>query len=218
MRIIDRFDLYMKYKRLNDNKVTTQLCLSNGVIGKSRKIGRDLSDRVIEQILNFYTDLNKTWLLTGEGEMLRSGESLLAPVFVTEGESVVRVIPTEARGGTIGDFSTALRESEAANFETILSPIKGCDWAITIYGDSMAPDYPSGSKVLIKKINEKAFIEWGREYVLDTENGPIIKEIQPSQREGHVWCVSRNEKYKPFEIDTRHIIGWYRVLMVLSMK
>ena len=70
MKIIERFDIYMEHKRLNDNKVTVQLGLSNGVIGKSRKEGRDLSDRVIEQILNFYTDLSREWLLYGEGDML----------------------------------------------------------------------------------------------------------------------------------------------------
>lgn len=69
-RIIDRFDEYMSFHHLNDNKVTIQLGLSNGVIGKSRKEGRDLSDRVIEQILKFYTDLSEEWLKTGAGEML----------------------------------------------------------------------------------------------------------------------------------------------------
>lgn len=211
----ERLLAFIEHKGLSKHKFEKMCGLSTGYVSNMRV---SIQPDKIKNIAQVFPDLNTGWLLTGEGEMLRSGESLLAPVFVTEGESVVRVIPTEARGGTIGDFSTALQESEAANFETILSPIKGCDWAITIYGDSMAPDYPSGSKVLIKKINEKAFIEWGREYVLDTENGPIIKEIQPSEKEGHVWCVSRNEKYKPFEIDTRHIIGWYRVLMVLSMK
>lgn len=34
----------------------------------------------------------------------------------------------------------------------------------------MAPEYPSGSRILIKRIDEKAFIEWGRVYVLDTMN------------------------------------------------
>lgn len=76
-KIIDRFDEYMSYKHLNDNKVTVQVGLSNGTIGKSRKDGRDLSDRVIEQILNFYTDLNRQWLLYGEGEMLRSVDNYL---------------------------------------------------------------------------------------------------------------------------------------------
>lgn len=69
-RKIDRFDKYMKYSNLNDNKVTVSIGLSVGTLGKSRKIGRDLSDRVIEQILKFYTDINRIWLLTGEGEML----------------------------------------------------------------------------------------------------------------------------------------------------
>lgn len=70
MRKIDRFDIYMKTKGLNDNKVTNQLGLSVGVIGKSRKEGRDLADRNIELILKFYADLSRVWLLTGEGEML----------------------------------------------------------------------------------------------------------------------------------------------------
>ncbi len=70
MRKIDRFDKYMKVKGLNDNKVTMQLGLSVGTLGKSRKDGRDLSSKVIELILNFYKDLSRVWLLTGEGEML----------------------------------------------------------------------------------------------------------------------------------------------------
>lgn len=70
MRRIERFDNYLSYKGLNDNIVTNDLKLSVGTIGKSRKEGRDLSDRVVELILNFYTDLSRVWLLTGEGEML----------------------------------------------------------------------------------------------------------------------------------------------------
>ncbi|MBO7311762.1 MAG: S24 family peptidase [Alistipes sp.] len=70
MKRIERFDKYLSYKGLNDNIVTNDLGLSVGTIGKSRKDGRDLSDRVVELILNFYTDLSRVWLLTGEGEML----------------------------------------------------------------------------------------------------------------------------------------------------
>lgn len=69
-RAIDRFDTYMASAGLNDNKVTVQLNLAVGLIGKSRKPGRDLSRPVIEKILAYYTDLNGVWLLTGEGDML----------------------------------------------------------------------------------------------------------------------------------------------------
>ena len=72
MKVIDRFDLYMKYKHLNDRKVTQDLNLSNGTIGKSRNPDRDLSSRVIEKIENFYTDLNIDWLKTGAGEMIKT--------------------------------------------------------------------------------------------------------------------------------------------------
>ena len=49
MRKIDRFDKYMEAKGLNDNKVTNELSLSIGLLGKSRKENRDLSDKVVEQ-------------------------------------------------------------------------------------------------------------------------------------------------------------------------
>lgn len=79
MKKIDRFDKYMLYKGLNDNKVTNELSLSIGLIGKSRKGTRDLSNSVIEKILNFYTDLSPAWLLTGEGEMLKQIQQEQAP-------------------------------------------------------------------------------------------------------------------------------------------
>ena len=71
-RKIDRFDKFMKAMNLNDNRVTEDLHLSVGTIGKSRKEGRDLSSRVVEQILKFYTELSRTWLVAGVGEMLVS--------------------------------------------------------------------------------------------------------------------------------------------------
>lgn len=71
-KIIDRLDKYMIYRNLNDNQITVQLNLSVGLLGKSRKEGRDLGKTTIEKILNFYTELNRVWLLTGQGEMLNS--------------------------------------------------------------------------------------------------------------------------------------------------
>ena len=71
-RVIDRFDKYMVTKNLNDNKVTRQLGLSTGLLGKSRKKGTDLSKKNVEKILNFYTDLNNVWLLTGQDKMLKT--------------------------------------------------------------------------------------------------------------------------------------------------
>lgn len=63
----------MRVKHLNDNRVTVDLGLSVGTIAKSRGMNRDLSSRNLEKILNFYTDLSRVWLMTGDGEMLTDG-------------------------------------------------------------------------------------------------------------------------------------------------
>lgn len=78
-RKIDRLDKYMEYKGLNDNKITVLCSLSVGVLGKSRKTGRDLSDKVIEVILNKFQDLNRIWLLTGDGKMINPETTNILP-------------------------------------------------------------------------------------------------------------------------------------------
>lgn len=130
-------------------------------------------------------------------------------------EENLLVIPTGARAGTLGDFAES---SAAYACERMVSPVRGADYAMQITGDSMSPEYPSGSQIIIKKINEQAFIEWGKVYVLDTENGAVIKQIRKTENPDVVQCVSLNPAYQPFEIHTKHIRGWYRVLMVLALK
>jgi len=142
-------------------------------------------------------------------------QALTSPSQQFPSATSILVIPTEAMAGTLGEFSTSIA---AYDCERIISPIKDVDYAIKIHGDSMSPEYPSGSLALIKKINEKAFIEWGKVYVLDTVNGVVIKSVRKSERDNEVECVSLNPNYQPFRIDKSYIFGWYRVLMVLAMK
>lgn len=79
-RIIDRFDTYMQYRNLNDNKVTVDCGLSVGLIAKARRGKSDLGKKAIEKILSFYQDINRIWLITGEGEMLnQEGENNMYP-------------------------------------------------------------------------------------------------------------------------------------------
>ena len=128
---------------------------------------------------------------------------------------MIPVLPTDARAGTLAEFSDSV---EAYNCERMVSPIRGADFAMQVTGDSMSPEYPSGSVIICKKINEKAFIEWGKVFVLDTPNGAVIKSVRKTDDDNEVECVSLNPAYQPFRINTEYINGWYRVLMVLSLK
>lgn len=131
----------------------------------------------------------------------------------TEEQSLL-VIPYGARGGTIGDFLDGIHDYDC---ERITSPIKGADYAMEVTGDSMAPEYPSGSRVLIKKV-DPVFIEWNEVYVLDTPNGAVIKRIRKTDNPDVVECVSINPAYQSYTIPGSFVRGWYRVLMVMALK
>ncbi len=132
-----------------------------------------------------------------------------------EEADTVLLLPWEAKGGLIGDFVDGIERYQC---ERIVSPIRGADYAMQVVGDSMSPEYPSGSVILIKKINEEIFVEWGKVYVLDTPNGAVIKKVRKTDEPNVVECLSINPSYQPFYLDCKHINGWYRVLMVMSAK
>lgn len=125
------------------------------------------------------------------------------------------VIPTEAMAGTLGEFEDSVHAYEC---ERMISPIKGADYAIKVCGDSMSPEIPNGSQILVKKIWEEEFIEWGKIFCLDTRNGAVIKRIYPTDNPDVVECRSVNPEYPPFRVNVRSVFGWYRVLMVMCMK
>lgn len=176
---------------------------------------RAVGERVLRDVCNAYNvDIN--WLLTGEGDMLNT-ESTSALTLTNDKVTLVPLLPISAQGGTLNDFVLAVNER---NCEKIISPIGKVDFAITVSGDSMAPEFPSGSQVLIKKINERAFIDWGRTYVLDTCNGTVIKKLMPSDSgdSALVKCVSINPAYPPFEVNLHDVYGIYRVMLVMAIK
>ena len=72
-RRIDNLTNYMKFKGLNDNQVTVECKLSNGLLNKARAGQNDLSAKTVEKILTRFQDLSRIYLLTGEGEMLEQG-------------------------------------------------------------------------------------------------------------------------------------------------
>ena len=221
---MERFDKYMKYKGLNDNQVTNKCGLSKGLIGQARTGKSDLGIKAIDKILIIYQDLNRVWLLTGEGEMIKNN---LTPQQYYGGDTekqkagepqmyIVSLIPISAKGGTLDEFSRGIMENDC---EKVLSPIKGADFAITVCGDSMSPDYPSGCHIFIKKIEERAFIDWGKVFVLDTVNGTIIKKLMPvADDPSKIKCISINPEYPPYEISLEYVRGIYRVLMCMALK
>lgn len=214
----DRTVQFIKYKGINMKTFETKCNLSTGYVTSMRK---GYGSNKLKNVLTAYPELNREWLLYGEGNMLKdttfSSCSDCKKEFFTDEHTVLPLLPMSAQGGKLNDFVTSITSRDC---EKIMSPIKGADFAISVSGNSMAPEYPEGCQILIKRINERAFIEWGRTYVLDTCNGTVVKTLVPSEHEGCVKCVSINQapEYAPFEVCLRDVYGIYRVLLCMSRK
>lgn len=212
MCIKRRVSAYCEYKNIAISRFEKEAGLSNGYFNQVKK--RPSLDK-IESINRAFPDFSTEWLLTGEGSMLKSDNVPTLPTEEDETQNTTLMLPVAARGGTLCDFSVAVTKADC---EKIVCPIQGVDFGMRIYGDSMAPEYPNGSVILLKKINEQMFIEWGKVYVLDTTNGAVIKKLMPTDDKNVVKCVSLNPDYPPFEVSLKDTFGVYRVLMVMVNK
>lgn len=180
----------------------------------------------VNKFINLAPMISREWLLTGEGEMLNqkdnnSGDRKERMDVMDESFSnsyLVPLVPMSAMGGElIGFENEGVRDEDC---EKVISPISGASFAVPIYGDSMEPEYPNGSRVFVKQINPSDFIAWGNVYVLDTTNGIILKVVVKSDNPDAVRCVSLNPsgRYQPFDVPKRTIRGMYRVLACVTAK
>lgn len=214
----DRTLEFIKFKGLTMKAFEQRCDLSTGYVTSMRK---GYGSEKLNNVLTAFPELNREWLLYGEGDMLSSTSSAQPQPSVKNERVVddeaykVPLVPISALGGSLNDFNTAVCRDDC---ETVISPIKDIDMAIKISGDSMEPEYPSDSQVFVKKVNERAFLEWGRVYVLNTCNGIVIKRLMPTNDPNTVLCESINPKYPPFEVNLENVNGVYRVIMCMSFK
>lgn len=222
--IMDKTD---RYKILVRHIVNSGLAESQKDLG--RKIGYK-NESYFSQVINGKVDepkefirklksvlpaLNEEWVRQGEGEMLKSGQDGVQKEVPARNSQKVYLLPVSAQAGPLNDFIASVY---AGQCDSILSPIAGAELALTVAGDSMTPEYPNGSIIFIKRINERAFINWGNVYLLDTCNGIIVKKVFPTEEAAVLQCVSINSNYPPFTVNMADIYGIYRVLLCMSVK
>lgn len=197
-------------ERVKSDKSTVSQIMNNRIT---------IPNKMFVNILSAFPFISPEWLLTGEGEMLKKNSNEeISSTDEFSSEYTTFLLPQSAMGGPLTGISAD--SVLLGNCEKVVSPIKGVDFAITVYGESMSPRYPSGSRLLIKKIDPNAFIDWGKTYVIDSCNGVIVKEVIKSSKEGYIICQSVNPdpKFSPFEVSLEDIYGMYRILMCLSAE
>ena len=129
--------------------------------------------------------------------------------------NTVPMLPIFAQAGSLTGWSEGIEEAKC---ERVISPVKDIDMAVHIYGESMYPDIPNGSVVSGRRVSGR-ILDWGRAYILDTVDGPVLKYLTPGADEDHIRCQSANHdpKFAPFEVMKEDILGMYKVVMCMRM-
>ena len=120
----------------------------------------------------------------------------------------VPIVPYAVRGGALQGFSEGVEEWEC---ERITSPVRGAELAFEVTGDSMAPGFPAGARVLLKRV--KSMVAWGEVHVIDTVDGPVLKRIDQTDDPDVFVLRSDNPAYQPIRIHRSDIRGVWRVLL-----
>ena len=183
----------------------------------------------IDVILEKIPELNKAWLLTGEGNMLNDAVSNNTHN-IPQGElkpkeystSIkVRLVSNKAKAGWgEGYYNEEYLEELPFVMIDADENYKGKYLAFEVEGASMEPDYLEGDIVICREIQRHLwssklhFRDWDF-VVAHSTNGIMLKEITAHNVEtGDITCHSLNPKYEDFVLNLHQVAHLYNVVEV----
>lgn len=176
-----------------------------------------VSFEIIQAIINKYINISSRWLLTGEGSMLKSKRRGEAKS-LEEDPLGIPLIPVDAMAG-FGTGEIRVMDYETTHYVVPEFEELNVDFMIRVKGSSMYPQYNSGDIVACKKLSlQDVFFQWNKVYVLDTEQGALVKRIKKGADREHILIVSDNKSYDPFELHLQEINAIALVVGVIRFE
>lgn len=243
MKAIERLYQYLSIKGVKPTNFEREIGLSNGYLSAQKKRLANLGEEIILKITENCRDLSIVWFLTGEGEMLieknaqvekkytpeytpkytpvdqKAELELSRNVPMGEARQVARggipLIPIEAAAGALSG------PLQAMDFECeyyVIPSFKNAEFMIRITGDSMLPKYQQGDIVACQRLSLGTFFQWNNVYVVDSEQGALIKRIKRGSDNEHILLVSENKDYEPFELALSEINGLGQVIGIVRLE
>ena len=224
MNLSSRIKEFIHYKGVSIRGFEENIGCSIGVINRCVTKNTDLTVANLMKIINKYPELNSEWILTGEGNMLKENnitpEDSILPLKESHQsltdenfnqKAGIPLVPLYAMAGAFtGEIGVMNNECECYS----IPGLNNADYLIQVKGKSMLPTYNSGDIVACRRINmQDAFFQWNRVYVIDTDQGPIMKRIKPGSDKEHITIVSDNPEFEPFEL---HLSKIYHIALVLG--
>lgn len=207
---------YADCKGISKYEIYQKSGISKGILSQTNGI----TEENLLKFLRFYKDISPIWLLTGKGPMTTSNIPQPSDIPLATpspmGDQGIPLLPVSAMAGALsGDVSVLEYECE----RYVVPAFQGADFLIPVKGSSMYPKYSSGDIVACKRVPASdLFFQWNKVYVLDTDQGPLIKRIRRGSSDDTVLIVSDNTAYEPFELRRDQIRGVALVIGVIRLE
>jgi phage repressor protein C with HTH and peptisase S24 domain len=222
----ERILQFIDYKCISRTLFFEKTGIKRGFLD-SDKLNQAVSDDHIAKIIAIYPEVSIEWLLTGKGEMLKSksptynnvsdeqDKAFIAHKTQDNSDNSIPLIPISAMAGM---FSGEIQVFEYECERFVIPTFKGADFLIAVKGSSMYPKYNSGDLVACKKMPIDTFFQWNKVYVLDTEQGALIKRVKEGKKPKTLSIHSDNPSYPPFELDRNKIYNIALVVGVIRLE
>lgn len=233
MNDFQRIENVLSHLKKSARALSIELGLKNPQVFYDIKAGKCGISKDLALKLQDKYFINAAWLLTGDGEMLKSGEKALndnSPradndINIISTGKVIPYYDAEVAAGT--SYGMEMAPSRPAGLIEIGGLMKDSEFAIRVYGNSMTPNYPAGCVIGLKQYNEH-FIEPGTVYVVETDENRYLKRLYYNKDKTHFRCISDNTMkyesgpmegeyfYQEFEIPLKDVRRLLRVTGVIK--
>lgn len=207
---------YLAFKGISTYAFYKDSGVTRGVLQQSNGISEDN----IARFLAYAKDASPSWLLTGEGPMLKEDTDNVVKVAKAEPSADgLPLVPIEAVAGFNGDDMPGVRLEDCLRYVVPEFAAAGAEYLIRVSGSSMYPKYSSGDILACRRIQEIDFFQWGKIYVIDSSQGAMVKRIyQCDDDAACVLCKSDNDKYPPFTLPKSAIRSLSIVIGVIRLE
>ena len=234
MNVKDRIYLFVEAKGLSIKKFEELSSLSNGYVSSMRK---SLGAEKLNNVLNAFPELNREWLLYGEGEMLKHSSNTAtigtnnglvsvgnsntntyynnASPAVTEeaDEEVLPIIPRHLYEDTEVDVFEYVTENVVPTSPRI-QQLPSYSMCYQVYSDELVPDIIPGDRLYIKPHTDVRKIIDGKPYVLETSTNGLMLRILYKGDTG-LRASTKSQKYRDEYVPFEDIVRVYRILGLL---
>lgn len=179
----------------------------------------------IDRLCDLNSAINREWIKSGNGNILEDTYIISKSYNEDSGykgtdtEYIKNLRLPLLSAEAMIEYNAGNKELATHHTSNFLIPVfKGSDYLITVIGSSMYPKYSNGDIVACKHLPLTTFFQWNKVYVINTEQGILVKRICKSNNDDFVTIVSDNKDYDPFELPKSALLSIAIVTGVIRLE